>query len=1105
MSSSESENSGDRYDFQGSPTQNLEVRAEAQLREGRRVLADWERLIQDLDRLHLGFNEIQQGIDAFRQRVTDMSDDGQSGSHSERSEQETTRADPRTTAGASRSDVDQNLGVRGIHYGATMDPPQGTNIASTSANNTNTTGQNPAGGGISSGRTGPSLGTDQVRSGLDDRMDSPGDVGSGLGTRSADLRLPAGGNTNGANERIDLDTVPKLMYHLLNANATGGIPTRKPKKSWYAHTFDEYLEKGTGAVSDEEGDDEDPAATAYGVSDGGFPRFGKPWPYRQFPDPGSAGAPKWDKTVPFEEYLFEFEAVAADVDATAIELIRHVPTYLDSEDKRVAREAVKGQTSWKDVTKRLLEIFQPGGSERSREDLLNLRVNESSNLEYHIVQFERIAKILLYHETVRTDDIGEMFVLTMPDHIQRRLAKMFDRFADYKTVRECAKAEFQKWSRIEKLKRKYGQGTPQSKKYASRKVAFNDQASVTAAPRRSSTGSAPAAVETRQSTIMNCLYCSGKDHLKGQCPFLSTDLSDGKIKLDDRGRVLLPNGDLLRFTPGTSLRDSLLKRQQANDDIKKQAAATAPASASTATVASTSAQTSPNKGKSTVYSRSLTVQSTRASPEQDGADYKVEARRTREEMEAENDAEARQRERDRQRERERALKRTRFPAPGEEAPAAATPRRPVAGPSARPPPESGPSTRTPAPQAGPSTRAPAAGSSRPTQTPDARPFVRPATQPRPVANEDPRRRRAGSEVPLDRIRAHAETQTEYKKTDEISTQTPKRQPARTKMLTPAAFKQLEKSHKDVMRKLWGTTVALTMEEIVGIAPAVANQVSENVRKKRYPIEDVPGARRTGADSQMHTAETQEFEDAESSPEPEIIEIDSHHHESWVRHAENPAIDRSSETLDNHEPVLMSRNVHMVPPAMLGRRPWEVTLSVSAVPKIAGRFNDVRMEALLDKGSEINCMSREAADRMNAPVVRSHQWTLGLANGGRYKQVGYARRVEVDIGGARCQQDFLVTDHPGVNVILGRPWERKMRAAYEERDDGSSWCTIRTLPPGPDNLIEFQVCPSWHPRDRAVLPDDSEVTFYQQEGGDAPPPKDEPVDADWIEQFQRDFF
>ena len=60
---------------------------------------------------------------------------------------------------------------------------------------------------------------------------------------------------------------------------------------------------------------------------------------------------------------------------------------------------------------------------------------------------------------------------------------------------------------------------------------------------------------------------------------------------------------------------------------------------------------------------------------------------------------------------------------------------------------------------------------------------------------------------------------------------------------------------------------------------------------------------------------------------------------------------------------------------------------------------------------------------------------------------------MNVGGVEVDVPIFVLEEAAQNLILGQPWERKVRAKYDNRDDGSLYITIST----PDDQRRVVFC------------------------------------------------
>ena len=135
-------------------------------------------------------------------------------------------------------------------------------------------------------------------------------------------------------------------------------------------------------------------------------------------------------------------------------------------------------------------------------------------------------------------------------------------------------------------------------------------------------------------------------------------------------------------------------------------------------------------------------------------------------------------------------------------------------------------------------------------------------------------------------------------------------------------------------------------------------------------------------------------------------------------------------------------------------------------------NAVKIEALLDGGSEVCLMPRRVFEKLDLPIDTEIDWKI---NG--YDQPEKARReveekgavgvchdVKINIGGVEVGLPVFVVNFSNSDLLLGRPWERLVRAKFDNRDDGSLWVEIRT--PDGRRIVQFCAAKSDHERNRS---------------------------------------
>ena len=135
----------------------------------------------------------------------------------------------------------------------------------------------------------------------------------------------------------------------------------------------------------------------------------------------------------------------------------------------------------------------------------------------------------------------------------------------------------------------------------------------------------------------------------------------------------------------------------------------------------------------------------------------------------------------------------------------------------------------------------------------------------------------------------------------------------------------------------------------------------------------------------------------------------------------------------------------------------------ASPKCIGSIEDIRYEMLIDSGAELCLMLKEVFDEVGLPIDYDIDWTIGSANSQKNRVYGICHEVPVVVGGIIAKCRFFVMENLSQDVILGRPWERLVRAKQDNRDDGSCYTTISD---GEGNTATFCSVPTNHERNRS---------------------------------------
>ena len=142
-----------------------------------------------------------------------------------------------------------------------------------------------------------------------------------------------------------------------------------------------------------------------------------------------------------------------------------------------------------------------------------------------------------------------------------------------------------------------------------------------------------------------------------------------------------------------------------------------------------------------------------------------------------------------------------------------------------------------------------------------------------------------------------------------------------------------------------------------------------------------------------------------------------------------------------------------------------TLYTFASPKCLSIIDNglVKYKMLIDLGAELCLMSREVFDELDIPIDLEVDWTVGASNSQRSRVYGICHDVLITVGGITARCRFFVLENLSQDVILGRPWQRVLRAKHDNQDDSSCYTTVYDEE---GNAATFCSVPSNHERNRS---------------------------------------
>jgi len=105
------------------------------------------------------------------------------------------------------------------------------------------------------------------------------------------------------------------------------------------------------------------------------------------------------------------------------------------------------------------------------------------------------------------------------------------------------------------------------------------------------------------------------------------------------------------------------------------------------------------------------------------------------------------------------------------------------------------------------------------------------------------------------------------------------------------------------------------------------------------------------------------------------------------------------------------------------------------------------DTLLDSGSEVNLMPEWLFKQTTLPIDTDIDWTISSFDSKgapeRNTVVGVCHDVSVNVGGVDEKVHIFVVQNSDQKLLLGRPWEKAVRAQFTNEDDGSYTVVIKS--------------------------------------------------------------
>ena len=133
---------------------------------------------------------------------------------------------------------------------------------------------------------------------------------------------------------------------------------------------------------------------------------------------------------------------------------------------------------------------------------------------------------------------------------------------------------------------------------------------------------------------------------------------------------------------------------------------------------------------------------------------------------------------------------------------------------------------------------------------------------------------------------------------------------------------------------------------------------------------------------------------------------------------------------------------------------------------------LKVDSLLDDGSEVNLMPWRTFEQLDLPIDKDISWRISTFNTGSETEahgcLGVCHSVPIDIGGVEVKVPVFIMSDSNQDLLLGRPWARMARANFNNEDDGSYTCRIKS--PDGRRIVQFCAAKADNPRNRSFARD-----------------------------------
>ena len=243
--------------------------------------------------------------------------------------------------------------------------------------------------------------------------------------------------------------------------------------------------------------------------------------------------------------------------------------------------------------------------------------------------------------------------------------------------------------------------------------------------------------------------------------------------------------------------------------------------------------------------------------------------------------------------------------------------------------------------------------------------------------------------------------------------------------------QLDERAKDLVQDTLKNTICITTEDLLNVSEPMRQEFKKLLMKKRLEKKSVSLG--VEVDFKDDTSEPNEMINADRLPEAtyEILADDA------------DGLTKGSVIV--HDPVVQYLNA-LKP----GEKPKSVLVAAEshALRTVYPLINGVgQVESLLDPGSQIVSMSREAATALQVPWDPDIVVHMESANRALEKTLGLAKNVPFVFGPITVYLQVHVIEKVAYKVLLGRPFDTITESEVKNSKDGSQSLTLTDLNTG----------------------------------------------------------